>query len=112
MLFGKPLAKMQVTQFKFVDMMIQITAAQELYLRLHPQAMRAARTRRCEISMAKVFCGRRARSSPTTASSSSAAPATCTRTRPAAPSSTSRLVSIGGGADETMKQYLAKMLGI
>src|SRR5262245_9948308 len=28
--FGKPLAKMQVNRFKFVEMMIQITAAQEL----------------------------------------------------------------------------------
>ena len=30
-LFGKPLAKMQVTQFKFVEMLTQITAARELY---------------------------------------------------------------------------------
>ncbi|MBW1685287.1 MAG: acyl-CoA dehydrogenase, partial [Deltaproteobacteria bacterium] len=29
-LFGKPLSKMQVTQFKFVEMLIQIKAAQEL----------------------------------------------------------------------------------
>jgi citronellyl-CoA dehydrogenase len=29
-LFGKPLAKMQVTQFKFVEMLTQLTAAREL----------------------------------------------------------------------------------
>ena len=30
-LFGKPLSKMQVTQFKFVEMLTQLTAARELY---------------------------------------------------------------------------------
>jgi len=59
-LFGKPLAKMQVTQFKLVEMSIQLAAAREL---VHSCVRRrvAGDDATREISMAKVFCGRTSR---------------------------------------------------
>src|SRR5207253_2675389 len=54
-LFGKPLAKMQVTQHKLVDLMIQITAAQELSYRCIRRMVRGEDAT-LDISMAKVFC--------------------------------------------------------
>ncbi|MEK7714001.1 MAG: acyl-CoA dehydrogenase family protein, partial [candidate division NC10 bacterium] len=53
--FGKPLAKMQVNRFKFVEMMIQITAAQELAHRCI-RKMVAGEDVPLDVSMAKVFC--------------------------------------------------------
>src|SRR5438034_213259 len=52
--FGKPLAKMQVNQHKFVDMMIQITAAQEFAHRCIRKMVRGEDAT-LDISMAKVF---------------------------------------------------------
>ena len=53
--FGKPLAKMQVNAFKFVEMLIQINAAQAL---AHQCIARMARGEdiALDVSMAKVFC--------------------------------------------------------
>ena len=53
--FGKPLAKMQVNQHKLVDMMIQITAAQEFAYRCIRRMVRGEDAT-LDISMAKVFC--------------------------------------------------------
>src|SRR5439155_1066547 len=52
--FGKPLAKMQVNQHKLVDMMIQITAAQEFAHRCIRRMVRGEDAT-LDISMAKVF---------------------------------------------------------
>ena len=107
--FGKPLSKMQVTQHKFVDMMIQITAAQELCLRcirkmsrnedatlrhLHGQGLlhddEPVRGDTC----VQLFGG-----------------AGYMYENPAGRAFVdSRLARIGGGADEVMKQEVAKML--
>ncbi|HVO24946.1 MAG TPA: acyl-CoA dehydrogenase family protein [Candidatus Margulisiibacteriota bacterium] len=109
--FGKPLSKMQVNQFKFVDMLIQITAAQEMAYRCIRQMTRGEDAT-LDISMAKVF----------TTSVQQYVATTCVQLfggagyiyeNPAARAFVdSRLVSIGGGADEVMKQVVAKMLGI
>jgi citronellyl-CoA dehydrogenase len=109
--FGKPLAKMQVNQFKFVDMLIQITAAQEMAYRCIRQMVRGDDAS-LDISMAKVF----------TTSVQQFVATTCVQLfggagyiyeNPAARAFVdSRLVSIGGGADEVMKQVVAKMLRI
>ena len=63
-LFGKPLAKMQNTQFKMAELWIQLTAAREL--------VRACVEKRVEggdatelITAAKLFCGRVSRQWPT-----------------------------------------------
>src|SRR5512135_1601437 len=53
--FGKPLSKMQVNQHKFVDMLIQIIAAQELAYRCIRQMVRGEDAT-LDISMAKIFC--------------------------------------------------------
>ena len=109
--FGKPLSKMQVNQFKFVDMLIQITAAQEMAYRCIRQMTRGEDAT-LDISMAKVF----------TTSVQQYVATTCVQLfggagyiyeNPAARAFVdSRLVSIGGGADEVMKQVVAKMLRI
>jgi len=109
--FGKPLSKMQVNQFKFVDMLIQITAAQEMAYRCIRQMTRGEDAT-LDISMAKVF----------TTSVQQYVATTCVQLfggagyiyeNPAARAFVdSRLVSIGGGADEVMKHVVAKMLGI
>ena len=58
--FKRPLSKMQVTQFKFVEMLTQITAAKELtYACIRKRLRNEDATK--EISMAKVFSGRMAR---------------------------------------------------
>ena len=57
MLFGKPLAKMQVTQFKLVEMLTQLTAARELIHACIRKRVRGEDATQ-EISMAKLFCGR------------------------------------------------------
>ena len=53
--FGKPLSKFQVNQFKFVDMLIKIQAARELAYACVRRRMSGQDATR-EISMAKIFC--------------------------------------------------------
>src|SRR5262245_33962261 len=60
-LFGKPLSKMQVTQFKFIEMLTQIVAAREL-TNLCVRKRVAGEDATKEISMAKLFSGRTSRS--------------------------------------------------
>ena len=109
--FKKPLSKMQVTQFKFIEMLTQITAAKEL-TNLCVRKRVAGEDATKEISMAKLFCGRTSRYVADTCiqlhggfgyMKASAAGRTFVD---------SRLISIGGGADEVMIQYVAKMLGL
>ena len=57
-LFGKPLAKMQVTQFKFVEMLTQLTAARELTYACIRERNRGEDATQ-EITMAKIFCAPR-----------------------------------------------------
>lgn len=109
--FGKPLSKMQVNQHKFVDMLIQITAAQELAYRCIRQMVRGEDAT-LDISMAKIFCTNMQQSVANTCVQLFGG-AGYMYENPAARSFVdSRLASIGGGADEVMKQVVAKMLGI
>ncbi|MEE8508787.1 MAG: acyl-CoA dehydrogenase family protein, partial [Myxococcota bacterium] len=59
-LFGTTLSKMQVTQFKFIEMLTQITAARELVYSCVRKRIRGEDATR-EISMAKLFCGQTSR---------------------------------------------------
>lgn len=109
--FGKPLSKMQVNQFKFADMMIQITAAQEFAYRCI-RKMVAGEDATLDISMAKVFTTAVQQQVATTCVQLFGGAGYCWENPAARAFVDSRLVSIGGGADEVMKQVIAKMLQV
>lgn len=109
--FGKPLSKHQVNQHRFVDMLIQITAAQELAyrcIRLMMQGVEATK----EISMAKVFNSNMLQYVATTCVQLFGGAGYCWENPAARAFVDSRLLTIGGGADEVMKQIVAKLLQI
>ena len=110
-LFGKPLAKMQVTQHKLVDLMIQITAAQELSYRCIRRMVRGEDAT-LDISMAKVFATTMSQLVATSCMQLFGGAGYCWENPAARAFVDSRLASIGGGADEVMKQVVAKILGI
>ena len=110
-LFGKPLAKMQVTQHKLVDLMIQITAAQELSYRCIRRMVRGEDAT-LDISMAKVFATTMSQLVATSCVQLFGGAGYCWENPAARSFVDSRLASIGGGADEVMKQVVAKILGI
>jgi len=110
-LFGKPLSKMQVTQFKFVEMMTQITAARELtYACIRKRIKDEDATR--EISMAKLFSGRMIRFVSDECLQLHGGYGYMRECAAGRAFVDSRLVSIGGGADEVMIHYLARMFGL
>ncbi|MFQ5666532.1 MAG: acyl-CoA dehydrogenase family protein [Candidatus Binatia bacterium] len=109
--FGKPLSKMQVNRHKFVDMRIQITAAQELAYRCIRQMIRGEDAT-LDISMAKVFCTSMLQYVATTCVQLFGGAGYCWENPAARAFVDSRLISIGGGADEVMKQIVARMLQI
>jgi citronellyl-CoA dehydrogenase len=109
-LFGKPLAKMQVSQFKFVEMMIQLEAARELTYACVRKRMKGEDATR-EISMAKVFCGRTIRYVADECMQLHGGYGYMKESAAGRAFVDARLMSIGGGSDETMIHYLAKMLG-
>ena len=109
-LFGRPLSKMQVTQFKFVEMLTEITAARELVdacVRKRVAGEDATR----EISMAKLFCARTARRVADECIQLHGGYGYMKESAAGRAFVDTRLISIGGGADETMIHYLAKQLG-
>ncbi len=109
-LFGKPLSKMQVTQFKFVEMLTQLEAARELtYACVRKRVAGEDATK--EITMAKIFCGRTARMVADECIQLHGGYGYMKECVAGRAFVDSRLVSIGGGSDETMIHYLAKMLG-
>jgi citronellyl-CoA dehydrogenase len=109
--FGKPLAKMQVNQHKFVDMMIQITAAEEM-ARHCVRRMVANEDATLEISMSKVFCGNVEQYVATTCVQLFGGAGYCWDNPAARAFVDARLLTIGGGTDEVMKQVVAKILGV
>jgi citronellyl-CoA dehydrogenase len=109
-IFGKPLSKMQVTQFKFVEMATQITAARELaYACVRKRLKDEDATG--EISMAKLFCGRMSRFVADECLQLHGGYGYMKESAAGRAFVDTRLISIGGGSDETMMHYLAKMLG-
>ena len=109
-LFGKPLSKMQVTQFKFVEMMVEITAARELLYACIRKLLAGEDATR-EISMAKIFCARVSRRVADECIQLNGGYGYMKESAAGRAFVDSRLGSIGGGADETMLHYLAKQLG-
>jgi citronellyl-CoA dehydrogenase len=109
-LFGKPLAKMQVTQFKFVEMLTELTAARELCHACIRQADTGADATAL-ITMTKIFCGRTSRMVADTCIQLYGGYGYMKECPAGRAFVDSRLISIGGGSDETMIHYLAKQLG-
>jgi len=110
-LFGKPLSKMQVTQFKFAEMLTQITAAQELIYACVRERI-AGEDATQKITMAKILCGRLARTVSDECLQLFGGYGYMKESVAGRAFVDMRLISIGGGADETMIHYLAKMLGL
>jgi citronellyl-CoA dehydrogenase len=109
--FKKPLSKMQVTQFKLVEMLTEITAAREL---THHCIRKRIKNEDAtmEISMAKLFCGRMARYVADECIQLHGGFGYMRESRAGRAFVDTRLISIGGGADEVMIHYMAKMLGL
>jgi citronellyl-CoA dehydrogenase len=109
-LFGKPLSKMQHTQFTLVELRTQLAAAREL--------IRACVEKRCDgedatelITMAKLFCARVSRRVADECIQLHGGWGYMKESAAGRAFVDSRLLSIGGGSDETMLHYLAKQLG-
>jgi citronellyl-CoA dehydrogenase len=109
-LFGKPLSKMQNTQFVMVDLMTRITAARELVRACVQQRVDGSDATRL-ITMAKLFCGRVARQVADECIQLHGGYGYMKESAAGRAFVDTRLVSIGGGSDETMLYYLAKQLG-
>jgi citronellyl-CoA dehydrogenase len=110
-LFGKPLSKMQVTQFKLAELFTQITALQELVYSCVRDRI-AGEDATTKITMAKIYTGRVARKVADECLQLHGGYGYMTESVAGRAFVDTRLISIGGGADETMIHYLAKMLGI
>jgi len=108
--FKKPLSKMQVTQFKFIEMLTQIAAAKELTYACIRKRIRGEDATK-EISMAKLFTGRMARMVADHCIQLHGGFGYMKESVAGRAFVDTRLISIGGGADEVMIHYLAKMLG-
>jgi citronellyl-CoA dehydrogenase len=111
MLFGKPLSKMQVTQFKLVELLTQLTAARELTHACIRKRI-AGEDATPEISMAKLFCGRTVRAVADECIQLHGGLGYMKESAAGRAFVDSRLMSIGAGADETMLHYLSKQLGL
>jgi citronellyl-CoA dehydrogenase len=109
-LFGQPLAKMQVTQFKFVEMLTQLTAARELTYSCIRERNRGVDATQL-ITMAKIFCARVVRYVADECIQLAGGYGYMKESAAGRAFVDSRLISIGGGSDETMLHYLAKQLG-
>ena len=108
--FKRPLSKMQVTQFKFIEMLTQIAAARELTYACVRKRVRGEDATK-EISMAKLFTGRTTRFVADECIQLHGGFGYMKESVAGRAFVDTRLISIGGGADEVMIQYLAKMLG-
>jgi citronellyl-CoA dehydrogenase len=109
-LFGKPLSKMQNTQFKMVELWTQITAARALVRACVEERVRGEDAT-ASITMAKVFCGRVWRQVADECIQLHGGWGYMKESAAGRAFVDSRLVSIGGGSDETMLYYLARQLG-
>jgi citronellyl-CoA dehydrogenase len=110
-LFGKRLIDMQLTQFKLVEMLTQITAARELTHMCIRKRLRGEDATN-EISMAKLFVARMARYVADEAIQLHGGFGYMRESAAGRAFVDTRLVSIGGGSDETMIYYLARRLGL
>jgi citronellyl-CoA dehydrogenase len=109
-LFGKPLAKMQNTQFRMVECWTEIAAARELIRACVQQRVDGVDATQL-ITAAKLYCGRVSRHVADECIQLHGGYGYMKESSAGRAFVDSRLVSIGGGSDETMMSYLAKQLG-
>ena len=109
-LFGQPLAKMQNTQFVMVELRTELVAAQELLRSCVAERVGGVDATE-RITMAKLFCGRVARHVADECIQLHGGYGYMKESAAGRAFVDSRLISIGGGSDETMMYYLAKQLG-
>jgi citronellyl-CoA dehydrogenase len=109
-LFGKPLAKMQNTQFRMAELWTELTAAREL-VRSCVQQRVDGEDATLKITMAKLFCCRVSRRVADECIQLHGGYGYMKESMAGRAFVDSRLLSIGGGSDETMLHYLAKQLG-
>ena len=109
-LFGKKLAQMQNTQFKMVELYTQLAAARELIRACVHQRVAGADATEL-ITMAKLFCCRVSRHVADECIQLHGGYGYMKESLAGRAFVDSRLMSIGGGSDETMMHYLAKQLG-
>ncbi len=108
-LFGSRLIDMQVTKFKLVEMLTQITAARELTHECIRKRMRGEDAT-LEISMGKLVSGRTSRAVADECIQLHGGFGYMKESPAGRAFVDTRLISIGGGSDETMIHYMAKML--
>ena len=109
-LFGKPLAKMQNTQFRMVEDYTRLTAAKAL-VRECVEKRVMGQDATDLITMAKLYVARVIRQVADDCIQFHGGYGYMMESMAGRAFIDSRLVSIGGGSDETMLQYLAKQLG-
>ena len=109
--FGKPVSKFQVNQFRFVDMLMRIMAARELGYACVRKRVRGEDAT-MEISMAKIFCIEVCQQVANLCLQLHGGAGYLTDNPAGRAFVDTRLASIGGGADEVMMQIVAKMLGL
>ena len=111
MLFGRPLSEMQNTQFTLVELRTQLTAARELIRACVQQRVEGVDATEL-ITMAKLFCARVSRKVADECIQLHGGYGYMKESQAGRAFVDSRLMSIGGGSDETMLHYLAKQLGL
>lgn len=109
-LFGKPLSKLQNTQFRMAELWTEIEAAKALTRACVAQRVKGIDATRL-ITAAKLFCGRVARRVADECMQLHGGYGYMKESMAGRAFVDSRLISIGGGSDETMMHYLAKQLG-
>ncbi len=110
MLFGKPLSKMQNTQFKMADLWIQLTTAQELINTCVRELVEGGDATD-KITMAKVHCCRVASQVADQCVQLHGGLGFMKESMAGRAYVDTRVGTIGGGSEETMLAYLAKYLG-
>ncbi|MFP8874623.1 MAG: acyl-CoA dehydrogenase family protein [Myxococcota bacterium] len=109
-LFGKPLSKMQNTQFKMADLWVQLQAARELN-RSAVRQISAGEDATTLITAAKVFAMNVCMRVASECMQLHGGYGYMKESMAGRAFVDTRLGTIGGGSDETMLQYLAKQLG-
>jgi citronellyl-CoA dehydrogenase len=109
--FGKPLSKHQVTQFKLVEMLVDLRAARALADGCVAKRVRGEDATQ-EISLAKLYTGRMCRRVADECIQLHGGFGYMKESAAGRGFVDLRLISIGGGADEVMIQYVARMLGL
>lgn len=110
-LFGKPLSKMQNTQFRLVECLTDITASKEL-LKSCVEKLVAGEDATNQITMAKLFTARIGRKVADQCFQLHGGFGYMREAMAGRLYVDARIASIGGGSDETMMHYLAKRLGL